>query len=290
MNALLFIPWFKLEGIPIPGLPNGVAIQPFGLLVATGVLLGMRLTERRSRRLGIKPELISDFISHVVIIGFVIGHIFDRVFYDPQVILKEPWDLLMPWRSLSSYGGFFGAVVGAFIWKYRRKLDITIPLDQVAFGMPLAWIFGRMGCFVVHDHPGRLTDFFLAVDNYHYGDLLVGPRHDLGLYEVFWSIAMTGLFLWLDRKPRPHGFFTGTIALCYGPFRFGLDFLREVDAKYLGLTPGHYSSLLASVLGVIVLIRTFRHPSTDIPKELRATPPPPVSGAPPTRRSTAARS
>jgi phosphatidylglycerol:prolipoprotein diacylglycerol transferase len=286
MNALLFIPWFKLEGIPIPGLPTSVAIQPFGLLVATGVLLGMRMTERRSKRLGIRPELISDFISHVVIIGFVIGHIFDRVAYDPEIILREPWDLLMPWRSLSSFGGFFGAVVGAFIWKYRRKLDITIPLDQVAFGMPLAWIFGRTGCFVVHDHPGRLTDFFLAVDNYQYGSLPIGPRHDLGLYEVFWSIGMTILFVLLDKKPRPHGFFIGVIALCYGPFRFGLDFLREVDAKYFGLTPGHYSSILTCLLGAYVLMRAYRNPSTTIPNELKATTP---SGTP-ARRSTAARS
>jgi len=28
--------------------------------------------------------MISDFITHVVFIGFVLGHIFDRVFYEPR--------------------------------------------------------------------------------------------------------------------------------------------------------------------------------------------------------------
>ena len=271
MASLLFIPWFKLEGIHIPGLPESVGIQPFGILVAIGVIWGVRVTERRSARLGLKPELISDFITHVVIIGFVLGHVFDRLFYEPEIILREPWDLLMPWRSLSSFGGFFGAVAGAFIWKARRKITITVPLDQVAYGMPVGWLFGRIGCFVVHDHPGKLTDFFLAVDNYQYGSLPVGPRHDLGLYEVFWSAAMIVLFIVLDKKPRPHGFYTGTITVLYAPFRFFLDFLREADAKYFGLTPGHYSSILAFLLGSYVLWRAYKRPITEVPPALIQT-------------------
>ena len=271
MWSLLFIPWFKLEGIHIPGLPESVAIQPFGLLVAIGVIWGARVTEKRSSRLGLRSDLISDFITHVVIIGFVLGHIFDRVFYEPEIILKEPWDLLMPWRSLSSFGGFFGAVAGAFIWKARRKIEITVPLDNVAYGMPVGWFFGRLGCFVVHDHPGKVTDFFLAVDNYQYGSLPIAPRHDLGLYEVFWSAAMIVLFAMLDRKPRPHGFYTGLITVAYAPFRFMLDFLREADATYLGLTPGHYSAILALALGAYVLWRAYKHPVEPSPALLQST-------------------
>jgi phosphatidylglycerol:prolipoprotein diacylglycerol transferase len=271
-SLLLFIPWFKLEGIHIPGLPVWVAIQPFGILVAIGVIWGARVTERRAHRLGLRGDVISDFITHVVFIGFVLGHVFDRLFYEPEIILKDPLDLLMPWKSLSSFGGFFGAVAGAFIWKARRKIGITVPLDSVAYGMPVGWFFGRMGCFVVHDHPGRITDFFLAVDNYQYGNLMVAPRHDLGLYEVFWSAGMIILFWQLDKKPRPHGFYTGLITVMYAPFRFALDFLREADAKYLGLTPGHYSSIIALLLGAFVLWRAYNRPVTQLPAALIAQP------------------
>jgi phosphatidylglycerol---prolipoprotein diacylglyceryl transferase len=280
MWSLLFIPWFKLEGIHIPGLPESIAIQPFGLLVAIGVIWGARVAEKRAGRLGLRGDLISDFITHVVIIGFVLGHIFDRVFYEPEIILKEPWDLLMPWRSLSSFGGFFGAVAGAFIWKARRKIGVTVPLDQVAYGMPVGWLFGRIGCFVVHDHPGKITDFFLAVDNYQYGNLPIAPRHDLGLYEVFWSAAMIVLFAVLDRKPRPHGFYTGLITVAYAPFRFMLDFLREADATYLGLTPGHYSAIVAFALGAYVLWQAYKRPVEVAPALLLSSA---ASEAPSTR-------
>ncbi len=271
MSVLLFIPWFKFESIHIPGLPDYIAIHIFGLLVAIGVLSGIRVTERRAQRLGLKAEPIKDFISHAVIIGFIGSHIFDRVLYYPERVLREPWDLLMPWRSLSSFGGFIFAVVGAFIWKYRRGVNLTIPLDQVAFGMPVGWLFGRTGCFVVHDHPGKLTDFFLAVDNYQYHGLPTGPRHDLGLYEVFWSAVAIAIFFWLDRKPRPHGFYIGFIAVLYSPFRFALDFLREADATYFGLTPGHYTSVLTFIVGVLVLWRAYKHPITKIPPYLLET-------------------
>ena len=115
----LFIPWFRLDGIPIPGLPQQISIQPFGLLVVIGVMLGARTAERRARRLGIAPDVIAEFIAYVVVIGFVLGHVFDRLAYDPEVVWQDPLDLLMPWRSLSSFGGFFGAVIGACVWKWR---------------------------------------------------------------------------------------------------------------------------------------------------------------------------
>lgn len=264
----LFIPWFRLDGIPIPGLPQQVSIQPFGVLVVLGIMLGARTAERRALRLGIAPDVIAVFIAYVVVIGFVLGHVFDRLAYDPEVVWQDPLDLLMPWRSLSSFGGCFGAVIGAFVWKWRQRVNFTIPLDQVAFGMPVGWLFGRTGCFVVHDHPGRLTDFFLAVDHYQYSGLMVGPRHDLGLYEVLWAAAMIALFFWLDRRPRPHGFFTGMIALLYAPYRFCLDFLREVDTTYFGLTPGHYAALLTFVLGAVALLRAYRNPDQSIPLAL----------------------
>lgn len=269
MSALLFIPWFKLEGPTIPG--TDIGLQPFGVLVAIGVLAGARLAEWRATRLGMRRDVINDFITHVVLIGFIFGHIFDMVLYYPEKILEKPWELLMIWKSLSSYGGFFGAVIGAFYWRWKRGFPVFPTLDQVAFGLPLGWFFGRLGCFVVHDHPGRITDFFLAVDNYQYPGLPLGPRHDLGLYEVFWSALVVPLFLWLDKKPRPHGYFIGMIAVLYAPVRFGLDFLREADKTYWGLTPAHFSSLASLGLGIWVLWMAYKRPPVkELPRGLLA--------------------
>jgi phosphatidylglycerol---prolipoprotein diacylglyceryl transferase len=272
--ALLFIPWFKLEGITIPG--TQIGLQPFGVLVAIGVLAGMRLSEWHGERVGLRKEVVSDLATHVVIIGFILGHVFDMVLYYPEKIAEKPWELLMIWTSLSSYGGFFGAVVGGFYWRWKRKLPLFPVLDQIAFGLPLGWLFGRLGCFVVHDHPGSITDFPLAVDNFAYNGV-VGPRHDLGFYEVLWSAVVVPLFLWLDRKPRPYGFYLGWICVLYAPVRFGLDFLREADRTYDGLTPGHYSSVVTLGLGVWCFYLTYRRPVKSLPPALLASTPTPAA-------------
>jgi phosphatidylglycerol:prolipoprotein diacylglycerol transferase len=284
--AFLYIPWFKLDGIPLIKFspetlekyeflrrmfPHGeVGIQPFGILVALGVILGARMSERRAERLGLKREVVADSILYIVGFGFLLGHPFDMIFYEPEKVLESPIQLLFFWTSLSSFGGFFGAVAGGFIWRWRRGFPLTPALDQVAYGLPLGWLFGRTGCFIVHDHPGALTDFFLAVDNYAYNGV-TGPRHDLGLYEVMWSALVIPLFIYLDKKPRPHGFFIAWIALLYAPVRFGLDFLREADATYGGLTPGHYSSLVTLALGLFMLWRIHNRPVT-VPRGMIADP------------------
>lgn len=266
MPAILFIPWFKPTGWMIPG--TKIGLQPFGLLVAIGVVLGFRLAAWYGKRNGIRPDVVTDCATHVVIIGFVLGHVFDLVAYQPELVLREPWRLLFVWENLSSFGGVFGSVLGGFYWAHKRKLPLLPVYDCIGFGFPLSWIFGRLGCFVVHDHPGRETDFFLGVENYQYPGLPVATRHDLGLYEVFWAIAVCALFLLLSRKPRAWGFYTAWFALLYAPFRFGLDFLRAADTTYAGLTPGHYASLFAFGVGAALLWYAYRHGRTPLPPGL----------------------
>ncbi|MEZ4251884.1 MAG: prolipoprotein diacylglyceryl transferase [Polyangiales bacterium] len=129
-----------------------------------------------------------------------------------------------------SFGGFIGAALGIFVWKVRRKLPVSHLSDVVAWVFPFGWIFGRMGCFVVHDHPGAQTTFFLGVEGWEGQAGVI--RHDLGLYEVFWSILVFSIF-WSMRKMknRPTGLFVALLPLFYTPYRFGLDFLRATDVS-----------------------------------------------------------
>jgi phosphatidylglycerol:prolipoprotein diacylglycerol transferase len=115
-----------------------------------------------------------------------------------------------------------------------------------------------MGCFVVHDHPGKVTDFALAVSDYQFGAPPFQPRHDLGLYEVIYSAAIIALFIWLERRSRrPVGFYCVLLPLAYAPVRFFLDFLRATpleggDIRYAGLTPAQWSSILMVCIGLAV--------------------------------------
>ena len=262
--TLLFIPWFKLEAFELQ-LPwiGEVALQPFGILAAVGILIGARIAERRAKACGIPEGAVADLLLHCLPAGLVSAYLLNAVFYDPELIreaLLSPSMLLDRYLGLSSYGGFLGGIAGALVWQRRRRMSLLKTGDAVAYAFPAGWFFGRTGCFLVHDHPGVVTDFFLAVDDYW---LHGQPRHDLGLYEALWSLAAFVLFVALGKRSRPEGFFLAALPLCYAPVRFFLDFLREGpdaggDLRCFGLTPAQYGSVLLLGVGLALAYRVRR--------------------------------
>ena len=245
--TFLAIPWFRLDPwhIPLPfeifGL-DSIPIQPFGVLVAIGVLISMRVGEWFGKLEGVSQSLMADLATHVVVTGFLCAYFLNALFYEPDVfleVLTNPTLLFKRYLGLSSYGGLIGGLLGVIIWQWRRLQPFMFALDAGSFSFPIAFFFGRTGCFVVHDHPGLVTDFALAVQDYHVGSPPYETRHDLGLYEAICPFFITVLFFILRRKRRPYGFYAALLPILYAPVRFSLDFLRIPpsqggDTRYQG--------------------------------------------------------
>lgn len=239
--------------------PVPISLKPFGTLVAIGVYLGAYLTVRQAKRLGLDEKVAVTFMIWVGGAGFIGGHMFDTLFYYPERIAQDPLSLFKLWEGLSSFGGFIGAALGVLVWKWRFRLVALPYMDVVASSFPVGWLFGRTGCAVAHDHPGIASDLWFAV---RYPD---GGRLDLGLYEMLLTIPLVVAFLVLRRKPRPWGFFLGTMCIAYAPTRFALDFLRirqgpTADARYFALTPAQWACFLLLGAGVVVLVRALSKP------------------------------
>jgi hypothetical protein len=126
-------------------------------------------------------------------------------------------------------------------------VDLRSFLDIIAFAFPFAWIFGRLGCYLVHDHPGVASDSWLAVR------YPTGPRFDLGLIELLFTMLVGSAFLILERRRRPKGFYLGWLLVVYGPFRWILDGLHETTPHWLGLSPDRWFALGAMLAGLAVL-------------------------------------
>lgn len=267
MRALLFIPWFRLHSwdIPLPfSLPilgDTLAIQPFGVLVAIGVLTGAWVAGRFGARNGLDTTATGDLVTYAVVVGFITGYFLNGLFYEREALLRvlqHPSEFFSTWLGLSSYGGFFGGILGCFLWRHRTKRTLLPYANAVCFGLPFGWFFGRMGCFVVHDHPGKVTDFALAVADYQFGVPPYQPRHDLGLYEMIYAAFIIVLFVGLERRRRRvPGFYATLLPVVYAPVRFVLDFLRAPpleggDVRYGGLTPAQWSSIAMLFIGFAV--------------------------------------
>ena len=249
---LAFIPWFELPSLSL----GPFTIQSFGVLSALGILLATILMSRAARELGKDPQVPVDFAVVGVIAGVVGGHLVHLLAYHPEE-LREPWRIVMLWQGLSSMGGLLGGIIAAVVWFRVKRIRFADYADAFALGMAPGWGVARIGCFTVHDHPGVLTSFPLAVQ---FPD---GPRHDLGLYEAIVLLAL-GAVLWiLHRRDRLRGGLLPLLAVVYGIARFLLDFLRArdvpyADARHLGLTFAQYTAVALVVWGAAGLVRVGR--------------------------------
>lgn len=244
------LPYFDSKLFEIFGLP----IHLFGVLVATGVIIGDRITVREGAKRGLDPSDVRYLNARMVIGGFIMAHLVSVIFYFPERIKENPLVLLNIWSGLSSFGGFLGAALTYLYLTRKAKIPPLVYADAVGLGLAVGWIFGRAGCTTAHDHPGRRTDFFLGV---RYPE---GTRHDLGFYELLFTIVLTIILFRFARKPRPAGRIIGLFATMYAPVRFGLDFLRATDvarpdARYAGLTPAQWACVATLAVGVWLLTR-----------------------------------
>ncbi|MFT7624006.1 MAG: phosphatidylglycerol:prolipoprotein diacylglycerol transferase [Myxococcota bacterium] len=230
-------------------------------MVAAGVVYGLWLAMRRAPKFGLDAEMVSRLTTWILLGGFAgarLMHVFAYRWVDYQDNLL---DIVKAWEGgMSSYGGFIGAAVGGVTFLLRAKLPFWRYADVMSFAFIPGWTIGRIGCFLIHDHPGSKSDFFLAAEmrnvvevGDHY-QIDVSARHDLGMYDGILSLGIWIFFVLADRKPRYAGFFLGWMCVLYAVPRFFLDHLRAIDlavndARYAGLTPAQYGSIVLLLLG-----------------------------------------
>jgi phosphatidylglycerol---prolipoprotein diacylglyceryl transferase len=263
------IPCFERIVFTLPEFLGSLQLHGFGILVASGFLLASQLGQRKCRRDGLDPEVINKMLVWIVAGVFIGGHLGHALMYDPVHYWEHPMELLHVWQGLSSFGGFFASALFVYFFFKRSKVPIWPYADIVAYGLSLGWFLGRMGCTAAHDHPGRVSEFFLAVpgmcpvSSARGGVDCFVACHDLGFYEALFTLGMLLAFLWLDRKPRFAGFYMGWMITSYAPVRFGMDFLRHpsTDVRYFGLTPAQYGSMVMLSIGIWILLSRRNKPT-----------------------------
>lgn len=167
--------------------------------------------------------------------------------------------LVSVFNGLASTGGFVGGALGCWLFARLTERSAARMLDLMAVGVATCWPIARAGCWLVQDHPGLKSSFFLAVQ---YPD---GLRHDLGLYEALVALPILVVVHIANCKRSADGSVVRTFLWLYAPTRFLLDFLRvsgedaraavrvgairaqDVDPRWNGLT-------LAQVVCSIVIV------------------------------------
>ncbi len=230
-------------------------LQVWGLWAAVGVVAGALFAIRQAQLRALDSGAFESLLFRIVIAAFIGARLFHVLFYEPAYYLVHPFEAIEVWKGgLSSFGGFAGAAAAFFLSVRGLRLPLFKTADALVTALPLALGCGRVGCFLIHDHPGTLAygaGKWLAVA---YPD---GPRYDLGMLLGVFDFLLFGVFLLLLRRPRQEGFYFALLMLVYGPIRFLLDFLRVIDVRYVGLTPGQYGSIALCIAGMLLMKRFY---------------------------------
>ncbi|KKW42033.1 MAG: Prolipoprotein diacylglyceryl transferase [Candidatus Magasanikbacteria bacterium GW2011_GWA2_56_11] len=247
-------PWFQYTVIYLGPIP----IRVWGLFVAAGMLVALTIIYRRGRRLGMNGEHLLDHALWMIVLGIIFARLFHVFFYEPAYFLAQPAEMVKIWHGgLSSYGGFLGAVLG-FLWYAKRrgvgKTSWIKIADLMSFAALFGWIVGRLGCVMIHDHLGRPCNCWLAIQTPD------GPRLEMSILEILGLLPLAAVFVIARQQKKPDGWFLGVMLVYYGLLRFTLDFYRAVDlpnsdARYLGLTPAQYFSIIMAGFGISLLLK-----------------------------------
>ena len=240
-----------------------VAVHWYGLMYLFGFVGAWWMGVVRARRpeYGWKKEEIGDVLFYGAL-GVILGGRFGYIlFYNFDLFLQDPLILVRVWQGgMSFHGGLLGVLLAMWFYGHKTGRSFFQVTDFIAPWVPIGLGAGRIGNFINGELWGRPTDLpwgmvFPFVDSQ--------PRHPSMLYEALLEGLLLFLILWLySSKLRPLRAVSGMFLLCYGVFRFLVEFVRQPDAHigYLAsdwLTMGHILSAPMIFFGILLLLQAY---------------------------------
>ena len=249
-------------------------IGTYGLMIVIGMLCGLALATRLSRRRGIPPEFFFDLAFVLLLTGFAGARLF-HILINWQDFLRDPFGMIFSRQGFVFLGGFMVALVAGIVFTRRRKVPLLEAADIAAPGLVLAHAFGRIGCFLAGccfgiacptggSHPllahlavqyPMITDnagmpsymfnfaYWTQLQQHLISPATLAPLPILPvqLFESAGNFIICGVLLLVWRRRRFSGEIFALYMALYSVLRFNLEFLRGDVERGLWLG-GHIST------------------------------------------------
>ncbi len=216
-----------------------VPLHMYGLMLAIGILVAIRVAEVRWVRRGHPAKELSDVVIWIVIAG-VIGARIYHVITDYQLFEDDPLKALEIWQGgLGIWGAVIGGAIAAAFLARRRNLDLGDMLDSIAPGLAFAQAIGRWGNWFNQELFGRPTTLPWALEI----DIANRPAEYIRfetfqptfLYESLYCLALGLVLIWVDHQFRLKKLqLFALYCMGYTAARFVLEQMRIDPANSIG--------------------------------------------------------
>ncbi len=267
--------WFPHMGIEIEHLSR-VAFQIFhfniywyGILIGTGVILGVLFAMKEAKRTGQNPENYLDFMLWALVF-IIIGARLYYVLFSWEYFSKNPSQIFaIREGGLAIYGGIIAGILTGIVFCKVKKLSFWQMADTIAPSLIFGQALGRWGNFFNREAFGGYTDNFFAMryqisqvqTNYLTPDILQNTVvangveyiqvHPTFLYESLWSLGVLVILLLLRKHKKFHGQIFAVYFFGYALGRVWIEGLRT-DQLLIGSVP--VSQALSAVLIVASVV------------------------------------
>ncbi|MCT4605353.1 MAG: prolipoprotein diacylglyceryl transferase [Marinisporobacter sp.] len=224
----------------------GLAIRWYGILIATGMVLGTILAIKRAKKQGIEEDKVLDLLLFAIPAA-IIGA---RTYYVIFNFESYGGDILsminIRQGGLAIHGGVIGGVLVGYFFCKKHRISFRKMVDICAPSIILGQAIGRWGNFINKEAYGSPTDLPWAI-------VVDGVRvHPTFLYESIWNFMVFLFLLWYDKNKKFHGELFLLYGALYSTARFFIEGLR-MDSLMFG--PFRVAQLVS--IGAILLASSF---------------------------------
>ncbi len=237
----------------------GLSVPMFGVMMMCGMVAAFILLAYCRKFVRFSEDQLLTAALWAIILGFLGSKILFWLVELDQVIANPHYILETLRSGFVFYGAFIGGVLGLGIYSKKAKLPFFAFLDLFVAPLVLGQAFGRIGCFCAGCCYGSPSDCAIAVTYPPGGSAPAGvPLLPTQLIEsAFLFLLAISLVLLLKRK-KPFGTVTGWYMVCYGVFRFVIEFFRSDDRGGVGTLSTSQFLGIFIVLGGVVLLTLVR--------------------------------
>lgn len=225
---------------------TGIAISTFGVMMAIAFLVGYWITVKRMREEHLDPTPAPNILLWIML-GGVGG---SKLYFAIDVSLREGYpffDLLFARAGITWYGGLMGGALAGVLACRKFGVGLRPFSASVAPALAVGQALGRVGCFLVGDDYGKVSEVPWAVAFPQGAPPTLDRVHPTQLYEVAWLLPVAG-FLWWRRTRSP--FLFGEYLALNGIGRIVIEHWRVNDKVLLGLTEPQLIGVALVVIGV----------------------------------------
>lgn len=215
-------------------LGDTVTLHTYGLMMASGLLVGIYIASRYARRAGLDPAMVWNLGVYMALAGLLGSKLLlvVSVWSSEAGNLREFFSLRTLFAGGVWYGGLALAITVCGLYAWRNHLNFAALGDVFSPGVAGGYALGRLGCFSAGCCWGKPADVAWAVTfTDPYSARVVGvplgiPLHPTQLYSAAASGLIFLLLILLWRRRAFSGQIFAAYMMLYAVARFLIEFYR----------------------------------------------------------------